>query len=230
MENGEVSAQIASGFPFEKLTDENNFISLLFYFGLLTIRDRELDQLILTIPNETIRHLYYDYIRESYEETDVFAVNLSTYGGLMKAMALNGEWRPLIEYITGLMRESMSLRDLITGEKSIQAFLNVYLGLSDLYVVHAEKELNKGFADLVMEPLLARYEGINYSYILEIKYLNAGIKPGDKKAGQAKTAAEEQLKRYHSDEKFMRNIQKTSLIKLALVFSGHEAVHIGEVK
>jgi hypothetical protein len=65
---------------------------------------------------------------------------------------------------------------------------------------------------------------------LEIKYLKAGIKPGDKKVGQARTAAEEQLKRYHSDGKFMKNIQKTKLIKLALVFSGHEAIHIEEVK
>ena len=54
----------------------------------------------------------------------------------------------------------MSLRDLITGEKSIQAFLNVYLGLSNLYIIHAEKELNKGFADMVMESFIARYEGI----------------------------------------------------------------------
>jgi hypothetical protein len=229
MENDEISARIASGFPFEKLTDENNFISLLFYFGLLTIKGPEKDKLRLEIPNETIKRLYYDYIEEAYRETATFSLDLSRYSNMMTDLAYDGEWRPLFQYILGRMRESMSLRDLITGEKSIQAFLNVYLGLSDLYIVHAEKELNKGFADLVMEPFIARYEGINYSYILEIKYLEAGIKPGDKKVGQAKAAAEEQLKRYHCDEKFMKNIQKTSLIKLALVFSGHEAVHIGAV-
>jgi hypothetical protein len=42
------------------------------------------------------------------------------------------------------MNESLALRDLVTREKAIQVFLNIYLGLSDLYIVHSEKEMNKG--------------------------------------------------------------------------------------
>jgi Predicted AAA-ATPase len=61
-------------------------------------------------------------------------------------------------FITGRMKESLSLRDLITGEKAVQAFLNVYLGLGNLFILHSEKEMNKGYADLVMEPFLAKYE------------------------------------------------------------------------
>ncbi|MCP5101814.1 MAG: AAA family ATPase [bacterium] len=227
IEKGETSAALEKGFPLEKVTAEDNFISLLFYFGLLTIKEVELDQFVLTIPNETIRRLFYDYIKEGYEETDVFALDLSTYSRLMKGMAMKGAWEPLLDYITGRMRESISLRDLITGEKSIQAFLNVYLGLSNLYIIYPEKELNKGYADIVMEPFLARYEGIKYSYILEIKYLKAGIKPGDEKIQQLKAEAEEQLDSYSIDEKFRKNIEKTSLIKLALIFSGHECIYTG---
>ena len=128
------------------------------------------------------------------------------------------------------MRESMSLRDLITGEKSIQAFLNVYLRLSDLYILHVERELNKGYADIVMEPFLARYEGIKYAYLLEIKYLQAGIGAGDKRLQPVISAAEEQLKSYSMDRKFKKNLEKTKLIKLVLVFSGHEAIYSGEVE
>jgi hypothetical protein len=226
IEKGETSAKLQKGFPFEKLLDEDNFISLLFYFGLLTIKSPELDALELIIPNETIRRLYYDYIKEGYEETDVYSLNLSTYGRLMKDMAKKGEWKPLFEYITGRMKESMSLRDLITGEKSIQAFLNVYLGLSNLYIIHGEKEMNKGYADLVMEPFLARYEEIKYSYILEIKYIKAGVKPGNAEARQLQAEAEVQLKHYAIDKKFRKNIEKTTLIKIVLIFSGHEAIYI----
>ncbi|MDQ1351139.1 MAG: hypothetical protein QG657_1441 [Acidobacteriota bacterium] len=106
--------------------------------------------------------------------------------------------------------------------------MNVYLGLSNLYIVHAEKELNKGYADIVMEPFIARYEGIKYSYLLEIKYIKAGVKPGDKEVQQLKTAAEEQLKQYGIDEKFRKNIDKTTLIKLVLIFSGREEIYMGE--
>ncbi|MCP5052930.1 MAG: AAA family ATPase [bacterium] len=226
IEKGRISAELQEGFPLENITEEYNFISLLFYFGLLTINSSEVNRSILTIPNETIRRLFYDYIKKGYDETDVFTLNLAKYGGFMSAMALRGEWKPLFDYISGRMTQSMSLRDLITGEKSIQAFLNVYLGLSDLYIIHPEKEMNKGYADILMEPFLARYEGISYSYLLEIKYVKSGAKVEDDDVKQLILGAEEQLKNYSADDKFRKNIEKTTLIKLVLVFSGHEMIYI----
>ena len=230
LEKGETSAKIEKGFPLEELADTDNFISLLFYLGLLTIESVKQDKMQLKIPNETMKRLYYDYIKKGYRETGIFDLDLSKYSDLMSDMAYEGKWEPLFDYITGCMRESMSLRDLITGEKSIQAFLNVYLGLSNLYIIHPEKEMNKGYADIVTEPFLARYEGIKYSYILEIKYANIGVKPGDARVQKLKGEAEKQLKKYSTDKKFKKNIDKTTLIKLVLIFSGHELIYIGEVE
>ncbi|MCK4765516.1 MAG: AAA family ATPase [Candidatus Aminicenantes bacterium] len=278
IEEGGTSSKIVSGFPLEGLLETKNFKSLLFYLGLLTIEGPDKNMLRLRIPNETIKRLYYDYIEAAYRETGVFALDLSKYSQLMTGMAYDGEWRSLFEFLTARMSESMSLRDLIVGEKSIQAFLNVYLGLSDLYIIHAEKEMNKGYADIVIEPFLARYEGIKYSYIIEIKYKKRGdrgrkdsqssslplpgtstgdafdvlfkkeilkepaageagpdSRPGadgidKKKVQQLVEEAEEQLKKYSIDKKFRKSIGKTELVKLVLVFSGHEAVYIGPVK
>ncbi|MCP5103576.1 MAG: AAA family ATPase [bacterium] len=229
IKEGEISSKLAKGFPLDKLTDRENFISLLFYFGLLAIKEADAANLVLEIPNETIRRLYYDFIKEAYEETDIFALDFYTYNRLITGMALRGEWKPFFDYISGRMRESMSLRDLITGEKSIQAFLNVYLGLNDIYIIHVEKELNKGYADIVMEPFIARYADLNYTYILELKYVKAGMKPGDPKIRKLKSEAEAQLRKYSIDEKFTKTIEKTTLVKLVLIFSGHELIHIGAV-
>jgi hypothetical protein len=231
IEKGGTSAELQEGFSLEELIDEDNFISLLFYFGLLSIVRSEMNEQVLEIPNETIRRLYYDYIKKVYDDTGIFSLNLARYSSLMKEMAAKGDWKPFIDYITGLMKESMGLRDLMTGEKSIQAFLNVYLGLTDLYIIHSEKEMNKGFADIVMEPFIARYPGVKYSYVIEIKYTKPkrGQKPDPAKIEKLKTAAEEQLKRYLADEKFKKSLEKTTLIKLVLVFSGHQLAAIKEV-
>ena len=240
IEKGEIVSNIVKGFPVEEMANTENFISLLFYLGLLTIKEVEEDELKLKIPNETIRRLYFDYIKKGYQEADIFTIDLYRYGRLMHKMAYDGDWRPLFEYITNRMKASMSLRDLITGEKSIQAFLNVYLGLSNLYIIHTEKELNKGFADLLMEPFIARYEGMKYSYLLEIKYIKrAEYKKQKSKGTQTKKglqevikglqqAAEEQLKKYSSDEKLNKILEQTKLIKLILIFSGHEILYIDE--
>ncbi|MGD2091202.1 MAG: AAA family ATPase [Candidatus Aminicenantes bacterium] len=234
IEAGGTSSKIEKGFPLEKLVDEKNFKSLLFYLGLLTIKGPEKNKLRLEIPNETVQRLYYDYIEEAYNETGIFSLDLSKYSDLMTDMAYDGKWELLFEYLTGRMSKNISLRDLITGEKSIQAFLNVYLGLSDLYIIHSEKELNKGYADIVLEPFLARYEGIKYSYLLEIKYIpktkGKSQKELEKNIRQLRVEAEDQLKRYGGDERLKKTIGQTTVVKLVLIFCGSELEYIGEAK
>jgi len=238
IENKSVQTTLKVGFPVAELTESENFFSLLFYFGLLTITGvTPTYQTILSIPNETVKRLYYDYIKDTYAETHLFSLNLDTYARLMEGMAVEGKWQPLIEYISERMAASMGLRDFITGEKVIQTFLNVYLGLSDLYFVHSEKETNKGFADLVLEPFLLHYPAIKYAYLVEIKYLNAAsgkakktLPPGlEDRIKKLREEAESQLKRYSLDEKFQKTIGQTTLIKLVLVFCGHRLVYKGEV-
>jgi hypothetical protein len=138
----------------------------------------------------------------------------------------------LIAYLVEMMESSMGIRDLIAGEKALQAFFNVYLGLSALYLVYSEKELGKGYADLALEPFLAQYPQLKYSYLIEIKY----IKPQDKKKalspGKIKKMKEEaggQLDRYCLDEKFRQVIGPTTLKKLILIFCGNRLVYSGEI-
>ncbi|HLP48061.1 MAG TPA: AAA family ATPase [Candidatus Kapabacteria bacterium] len=232
IEEEEIVSNLVTGFPVKKMALTENFISLLFYFGLLTLKKTAMpgEESVLQIPNETIRRLHYSYIKEGYEETGVFSLDLYTYNRKMHGLAYRGEWEPLFNYLGDRVRQSMSLRDLISGEKSIQAFLNVYLGLSNLFIIHTEKELNKGYADIVMEPFLAVYEGIKFSYILEMKYIKPEgrrKKPAPGVIEKLKTEAKEQLRNYSIDEKFKKSMEKTQLIRLVLIFYGSDLVYIG---
>ena len=77
IEEGGTSSIISQGFPLEEMMNANNFKSLLFYFGLLTIKGIEKDNVRLEIPNETVKRLFYDYIKQAYRETGVFNLDLS---------------------------------------------------------------------------------------------------------------------------------------------------------
>ena len=231
--DGSTHSSIIKSFSIEEITNPDHFVSLLYYFGLLTIgsMDEEENIPVLTIPNEMAKRLYYDYIKDTYRETGVISLDMFKYNELTRDMAYRGNWQGLVEYIAGRMDASLSLRDLMTGEKAHQVFWNVYLGLSDLYIIYSEKELEKGYADLVMEPFLAQYPHIKYSYLIEIKYLPP---PGTKKAlspAKLKTArkeAEEQLRQYSLDEKFQKAIGQTMLKKVVLIFSGTQLVYHDE--
>ncbi|MCU0290267.1 MAG: PD-(D/E)XK nuclease domain-containing protein [Acidobacteria bacterium] len=90
--------------------------------------------------------------------------------------------------------------------------------------------MNEGYADIVMEPFLAVYEGIKYSYILEIKYIKPEgrrKKPAPGVIEKLKSEAQEQLLNYSIDEKFRKSMEKTQVIKLVLIFYGSDLVYIG---
>jgi hypothetical protein len=224
MENHTLHSTIVDRFPIAKMASPENFLSLLYYFGLLTITGSDEEhKAILKIPNEAIKRLHYDYIKETYEETGILTLDLSKYEDLMKEMAFKGNWKSLIAYLVEQMETSMGIRDLITGERALQAYLNVYLGLSALYLVYSEKELEKGYADLVLEPFLAQYPALKYSYLLEIKYIKPQAKKEELTPGKIKKIKEEagvQLNRYSRDEKFQKAIGHTTLKKVVLIFCG----------
>ena len=76
IETGSIHSAIETGFPIEDLDESKNFISLLYYFGLLTIRGIDEENTpVLTIPNQMVKRLYYDYINETYEETGVLRLD-----------------------------------------------------------------------------------------------------------------------------------------------------------
>ncbi len=232
IENVFVTTKLQKSFSLKKLTQPENFYTLLFYFGLLTIVGvGNNEQSRLAIPNETIKKLYYEYIKDVYTEMEIFTLDLDDYYRMMEDMAYKGKWKPMFDYISKRMEAGMGLRDLIDREKMAQVFLVAYLGLSNLYFTHSEKELGKGYADIVLEPFMAKYEGIKYSYIIEIKYMKP-FKNKEKekeKLEKLKADAEKQLDKYSMDEKFAKSIGKTVLLKFVLVFSGHRLVYIDAV-
>ncbi|MGE5340286.1 MAG: AAA family ATPase [Candidatus Omnitrophota bacterium] len=233
METDTVTTTIQSSFPVKLMGNPENFYSLLFYFGLLTLTGMTPSQrAILSIPNEFTRKLYYDYIQSIYKDIDLFKIDADVFSNLMDEMAFKGNWEPAIGYIAGRMEASLGIRDLIDREKALQVFWNVYLGLNSLYIVYPEKELSHGFADLALIPLLTQYPGITHSYLIEFKY----IKPshykrddGENKVRMLRNEAEVQLNQYSMDERFKKHIGSTSLKKLILIFSGNRMVHQEEI-
>ncbi|MCP5103810.1 MAG: AAA family ATPase [bacterium] len=230
IDEGEITSKLSLGFPLEEIDSPENFVSLLFYMGLLTIAGEKDGLPLFKIPNQTVKTLYYDYIIRVGNETGLIALNIGKINTLLHAMAYYGDWEGFFAYISERMGVSSGLRDFIREEKVIQGFLLAWLGIADYFIVHSEAEMNRGYADIYMEPFLARYEGIKYSYILEIKYMK---KEKGKRTARGveklKNEAEQQLKQYAADEKLLKRSGKTRLIKLVLVFSGPELTYIGKV-
>ena len=219
---GSITAQISTSFPAEKLTDTENFKSLLFYFGMLSIQGTDFGSAILGIPNLTVREQLYTYLVEAYREAKMFDLDLSSFSGLVKGMALRGEWEAVFRFFARELERQSAIREFIDGEAHVKGFLLAYLGLTQGYVLFPEHESSKGYADFYMMPDLLHQPDIAYSYIVEVKYTKRDASEGE--IASLKKEAAEQLVRYAADEKVLRTKGGTKLELITLVFKGWELV------
>ena len=220
----QVDSDIQPGFPQHELAEPQNFLSLLHYFGLLSIREVQGVTPTLAIPNQTVKRLMYGYLRDGYKDVGVFRVDLHRFEQLMLRMATDGEWRPVLEYLSEAIAAQTGIRDYIGGEKVIQGFLAAYLSVAGYYVFRSEAELGKGHADIALEPLLARYPHLRNGYLIELKYLARGEPADEARVRAAAGDATAQLRRYLADERLARQFPGVRFTGLAVVFHGWEMV------
>ena len=219
---GEMEADINLSFPLDELDEPENFLSLLYYFGLLSIRGVSGGAVRLGVPNQTVWRLMYGYLRKAYRDVGVFSVSHHHFSRLVRRMAYKGEWRPAVEYIAEAMAEQTGIRDYIDGEKVVQAFLAAHFSMVGQFLIHSERELNKGYADLHLEPFVAQYPDIGYGYVVEVKYLKRSERVDGSVVAETMRGAREQLKGYLADEGLRRRAPSVRYIGLAVVFHGWE--------
>ena len=146
--------RVQSGFPLHEIAEPENFLSLLHYFGLLSIREVVQGVPRLAIPNQTVKRLMYGYLRDGYKDVGVFRINLFRFEQTLMRMANEGEWRPVFEFLSEAIATQTGIRDYIGGEKVMApragalGFLAAYLSVADYYVFRSEAELGKGHADI----------------------------------------------------------------------------------
>ena len=232
-ETGQIVTTLEETFPASRLTNPQTFTSLLFYYGMLTIKDTFGDMLILGIPNNNVRKQYYGYLLEQYQEEKF--VDLTQMKILFTYMALEGKWRDALEAMAKAYENVSSVRDGIESERNLQGFFMAYLNLNNYYYTAPELELNHGYCDFFLLPNLTHYS-TKHSYILELKVLpkkDYEAKPEDGKLSKAEVQwqeAEEQIKRYAVAPRVEALRQGTTLHKIIMQFVAGKLVRMEEVE
>ncbi|WP_291591803.1 ATP-binding protein [Bacteroides sp.] len=222
---GEILVDLHTSFSAEKVADIDNFRSLLYYYGLLTICGTRGDRLKMCIPNNCVREQYLGFLRDYYQQAH--ALNLSYLKDLIDDFAYDGHWKPFFESIARAYRENSSVRDAIEGERNLQGFLKAYLALASYYLVEPELEMNYGYCDFFLLPDKKRYDDIRHSYILELKY-----SPRTATGRELQAQAEEgrrQLLQYSEDKVAQQLAKGTTLHRLLIQFQGWEMIQYEEV-
>ena len=222
-EEGEILGVVEKSFPAERLTDPNIFVSLIYYYGMLTIKGEKGQRLLLGIPNNNVRKQYYEYLLEQYNERAT--IDSATLDNAFDSMAFDGDWHEALQYIADAYKENTSVRSAIEGERNIQGFFTALLSLNNYYLLAPELEFSHGYCDFFLLPDHRVYKA-EHSYIIELKYLSKG--ESEARVEAQWTEAVEQIERYAADEKLQSMLNGTVLHKIVAQFSGWDMIRIEE--
>ena len=204
---------------FEMLQPEN-FKSFLFSLGFLTL-DKYRTSLKLSIPNQTIKKITAEFIQSAYRDIS-FNPFIEKFNHYLEDFGFDKDLK-VFHYLADEVKANSVIRDYIDGENFIKGFLIAYFSLNPYYEVISELELNKGFADITLNPSKAE---IPYGALIELKYI-----PRSKYTEQLKLQkiqeAKEQLKTY--DIKTVKQLRDKPFVKIVLVYNGWEMVVCEEV-
>ena len=218
---------ITREFSLAKEFTAEDFLSLLFYLGFLTIDSSVLNLVNLRVPNYVVKELYFDFFAKIIKDDADYEIETVDIKKSIVQLALEGEINDFVNIVEETLQR-LSNRDYIDfDEKYVKLTMLSYLMLSRVYYVKSEYEVEDGYIDIA---LLER-SGVdpNYEAIIELKYIKKSeYDDQGEDIVQAKfEAAKEQILKYQqSDELNARQ----NLKKIVLIFVGDKCVKQKELE
>ena len=218
---GFVTGELKKGFPAENIAKDDNFISLLYYFGMVTIGGFYRGKPKFVIPNEVVREQVYTYLLDNYHdnhlETDSYRL-----GQLEENMAYDGDFKPFFQFIADSIHTYASQRDRQKGEAFVHGYTLALTSQCRYYRPISELDNQGGYADVFLCPRHEVFTDMEHSYIIELKYLKS--KATDAEVQAAVKEAEAQVCRYANTLNVNERIGHTQLHKVVVVYRGVEMV------
>ncbi|MCF2660253.1 AAA family ATPase, partial [Parabacteroides distasonis] len=223
---GFVTGELKKGFPAENIADSNNFVSLLYYFGMVTIGGTYMGDTKFVIPNEVVREQIFSYLLETYKDNDL---SFESYDIRKKEqyMAYLGDFKPFFQYVADSIYTYASQRDRQKGEAFVHGYTLALTSQCRFYRPISELDNQNGYADIFLRPLYEIFSDMQHSYIIELKYLKSQATDAEVKT--AVKQAQAQVCRYAETVNVNKQIGPTRLHKVYVVYRGVEMVACEEI-
>ena len=223
---GYITGDLKVGFPAEKICDPDNFISLLYYFGMVTIGGTVRGKTKFVIPNEVVREQIFKYLLDTYHENGL-KVDEMQKDELEGRLAYDGDWKSYFRYIADAIYQYSSQRDKQKGESFVHGFTLAMTCQNQYYRPVSEYPTQEGYSDIFLLPLLDIYTDMRHSYVIELKYVKTNASDSEVQSKQEEAKA--QVIGYAESDNVKYAAKDTQLHRIVIVYRGIEMVVCKEV-
>lgn len=226
MTTGETSTILVDRFNIHTMySEKENFKSLLFYLGMLTIKEAGPLGTVLKIPNYVIKTIYWSQHFQKISED--YSIDTQKTRIAVNEMRMQGNIEPLIDIIKGIL-EDLSNRDLIQmDEKNVKMIFLTLLGMDSTYFIKSEDENNKGYVDLMLKRKIQHKDITKFQWIIELKY----VKESDSDTlEKVKEQGLRQLQMYGESKMVKEELEEEGLKKVVIIVVGKKHIYTVNLK
>ncbi|HBY20403.1 MAG: hypothetical protein A2Y24_06615 [Clostridiales bacterium GWE2_32_10] len=225
--NEQENVTITAEYSLAKEFTSEDFKSLLFYLGFLTIKDSIINMVNLQVPNYVIKEMYFDFFGKIIKEEADYDLDIGKLKNAIIKIAQKGEIKEYLEIVQTTLNK-LSNRDFIKfDEKYVKVIMVTYLMMSKIYYVKSEDELGGGYVDIALLPRIGAKT--KYNAIFEVKYIkkeNYSEEALNKEIEEARG----QIRKYTKSQELVDIEKEKNLKKWIVVFCKDEVVYLEELE
>ncbi|MCR1973790.1 ATP-binding protein [Clostridium sporogenes] len=225
MTTGETSTMLVDRFNIHTMYSvKENFKSLLFYLGMLTIKEQGPLGTVLKIPNYVIKTIYWEQYFQSLNKD--YNIQIQSIRIAVNEMRMNGNIQPLINLVSSIL-EDLSNRDLIKmDEKNIKMMLLTLLGVDSTYFIKSEDENNNGYVDIMLKRKIQFKDITKFQWIIELKYIKESERDTLEKV---KEEGIKQLQGYAESKMVQEELGEDDLKKVLILVVGKKHIYTVDI-
>ncbi len=221
MTTGETSTMLVDRFNVHTMYSiKENFKSLLFYLGMLTIKEQGPIGTVLKIPNHVIKTIYWEQYFQKINED--YSIQIKDIRIAVNEMRMHGNIEPFIESLKVILGD-LSNRDLIQmDEKHIKMMILTFLGVDGTYFVQSEAENDKGYVDILLKKKIQYKDITKFQWFIELKYIKESERNTLEKV---KEEGLKQLKKYEESNCAQNEFEGDELRKTLVIVVGKKDIY-----
>ncbi|MDZ7879490.1 MAG: AAA family ATPase [Saprospiraceae bacterium] len=197
---GHIDFTLTQLYNLEGVFKDEDFLSLLFYMGMLSFKERTMIGWRFEIPNYVIKKLYFEYFITVQLEKTRFAKSSRPIRGAIEVMMAENNPEPFFKIVETVLTEHHSNRDeMVYGEKHLQTLMIGLLCPYESYFIHSEFEAKRTYPDIFLEKMPNSL--LPNDVVLELKYVK---KSNEKSLPTVIKEAQTQLDGYMTSARFAR--------------------------
>ena len=186
---GETAGRIKERYELEDGFGADDFLTLLFSLGFITLKSRAMGRYIFQIPNYVIRQLYFEYFRHELDRRARLGINSRELDNALYELGL-GKIEKFVKEVDRVIKQ-MSNRDFRQfEEKHFKAIVLSLLSYMDYYYIKSEAEVSGKYPDIMLLKRNPFEEEIKSEYLFELKWARQGEEEKRLQEGR------EQVKKY----------------------------------